>query len=665
MNAQRTECWEERPKPALILGHKAIEWGDDPSYNLTPAASSTINLRSFVFINWINQLLSRSWNLFNPFKNGRPPVHPETVQHQQEGDRGEGRHDLFRRLLLAQNCQHELHGLRVSDNHWWPDEIWRNWHNIVTQKNITPWSLCCSWSDTLRLSTSIRSTLRPHSKPGCQVSVFSTLLPIGHANTIVSVVRRPDWKDLCAYLSGETTNTQRIDKSAPIEIPIPLSDVLRARGEAAVESHANSSSKPSTSEDGPTPHKLQKLNDFDIQKAKDQFASRLDEIGTRKAVATTGQLPSGLKGESSIAGALSMEKIADLKAKRIAKKREQIIDPEDMADGMPGSSLIAGGPSILFQFDSDLTKEIQSRERIWRNRSTILQSAVKNFAKSVLPILQSVKNREEGVKKPQIQNNLPPPATLTHPSSLSAPAAAKMPQPAVPIPVSQNQQPQYNRYDQERFSKNDATIGFSIDTTGTYHGVPLKSVTAGPGAIQSSQNSQNRPIGSNTSANSPGASPGGLKKRVSKTPIIIIPATNTSVITMRNAKSILQDLRYVETEGTRENELLIQRKKPGDNTCIPYRIVDNPSKLQPEDWYVILIQDLTWLTLCWIGTEWLLSSFRAPRGSSKDGPGMEILSKSSQEVSICLIDWLKWCWLLLLQSKHFIWSSTSSVWMQT
>jgi parafibromin len=34
-------------------------------------------------------------------------------------------------------------------------------------------------------------------------------------------------------------------------------------------------------------------------------------------------------------------------------------------------------------------------------------------------------------------------------------------------------------------------------------------------------------------------------KRVSRTPIVIIPAANTSLITMYNAKDILQELKYV------------------------------------------------------------------------------------------------------------------------
>jgi parafibromin len=72
------------------------------------------------------------------------------------------------------------------------------------------------------------------------------------------------------------------------------------------------------------------------------------------------------------------------------------------------------------------------------------------------------------------------------------------------------------------------------------------------------------------------AQPQKPQKRVSKTPIIIIPAAPKSLITMFNVKEILQDLRFVSTEEKRaagmkrENDVLIQRRKEGGLT-VPYR----------------------------------------------------------------------------------------------
>jgi len=40
------------------------------------------------------------------------------------------------------------------------------------------------------------------------------------------------------------------------------------------------------------------------------------------------------------------------------------------------------------------------------------------------------------------------------------------------------------------------------------------------------------------------------------------------------------------TQGVkRDNEVLLQRMKPGGSLTVPYRVIDNPLKLAPEDWY--------------------------------------------------------------------------------
>lgn len=67
---------------------------------------------------------------------------------------------------------------------------------------------------------------------------------------------------------------------------------------------------------------------------------------------------------------MSVEKIAAIKAKRLAKKRTTI-KSNDYSDtlGVVGSDLRA-----ILDYDVDLTKDIISRERQWRTRTTVLQS---------------------------------------------------------------------------------------------------------------------------------------------------------------------------------------------------------------------------------------------------------------------------------------------------
>ncbi|MGH0166228.1 UNVERIFIED_CONTAM: hypothetical protein FKN15_071055 [Acipenser sinensis] len=191
----------------------------------------------------------------------------------------------------------------------------------------------------------------------------------------IPVVRRPDRKDLLAYLNGESSTSASIDRSAPIEIGLQR----------------------------PTQE------------------------------------------------AMSVEKIAAIKAKIMAKKRSTIkTDLDDDITALKQRSFVDA--------EVDTTRDIVSRERVWRTRTTILQSSGKNFAKNIFAILQSVKAREEGRAPEQrpTQN-----ATQADPSLRN-----KQPVPAA-----------YNRYDQERFKGKEETEGFKIDTMGTYHGMTLKSVT--------------------------------------------------------------------------------------------------------------------------------------------------------------------------------------------
>nr|CAD7258374.1 unnamed protein product [Timema shepardi] len=346
----------------------------------------------------------------------------------------------------------------------------------------------------------------------------------------IPVVRRPDRKDLLAYLNGETASSASIDKAAPLEIPTQV----KRTAEDTLDSIAK---KP-------------RFEELQVQKVKEQLAARLD--APKEASVTVDNI-------KSLSEAMSVEKIAAIKAKRLAKKRTTIKGNDDI--GL-GSDL-----KVMLDFDVDVTKDIVSRERQWRTRTTILQSAGKIFAKNIFAILQSIKAREEGRHRPPQQTPMMTPQATPMRSA---------PQPAV-----------YNRYDQERFIRQkEETEGFKIDTMGTYHGMTLKSVTEGTQPKKHVLPSQPsiqapRPI----SEARPSAQP---NKRISRTPIIIIPAATTSLITMYNAKDVLQDLRFVSTEekklqgGKRDNEILLQRRK--EAFTVPYRIIDNPQKLTNADW---------------------------------------------------------------------------------
>lgn len=231
-------------------------------------------------------------------------------------------------------------------------------------------------------------------------------------------------------MNGETSSCASIDKSAPLEIPTQVKRPLESDG---IESMA----------------KKARYEEVQVQKVREQMAARLDV--NKKEVSVN------IDNIKSLSEAMSVEKIAAIKAKRLANKRTTIKRNDN--DDAIGTDLRA-----ILDFDVDSTKDIISRERQWRTRTTILQSSGKVFAKNILAILQGIKNREEGrsARPAQPQSRLPEPARIVRPP----------PQPA-----------QYNRYDQERFNRHkEETEGFKIDTMGTYHGLSLKSVTDGSAA---------------------------------------------------------------------------------------------------------------------------------------------------------------------------------------
>ncbi|XP_037944568.1 parafibromin [Teleopsis dalmanni] len=354
----------------------------------------------------------------------------------------------------------------------------------------------------------------------------------------IPAVNRPDRKELLAYLNGETQTCASIDKSAPLEIPTQVK--RPAEGESATSENVA---------------KKARFEELQVQKVREQLAARWDVNKKETTV--------NIDNIKSLSETMSVEKIAAIKAKRLANKRTTIkrTDNEDV---------MATEMRAILDFDVDSTKDIISKERQWRTRTTILQSSGKLFAKNIFALLQGIKAREEGRNRPITQNPI------------------KLPEPARPV-NTKPQLTQYNRYDQERFARQkEETEGFKIDTLGTYHGMSLKSVTEGSvqrKANVTPQTGKNKEI---IPVNQVRQVAQNVQKRTSRTPIIIIPSANTSLITMYNAKDILQDLKFVSTDDkkrqgcVRDNELLLQRKK--NNMTVPYRVIDNPQKLTAQDW---------------------------------------------------------------------------------
>ncbi|KAF6029376.1 cdc73 [Bugula neritina] len=335
----------------------------------------------------------------------------------------------------------------------------------------------------------------------------------------VPVVRRPDRRDLLAYLNAETTTSGSIDKSAPLEIPISAPKLVPVPP-----------TKRPAEESDDLEKKRQKFEEEKVQRDKERFAAKLD--GAKSALSAP--VPAAGAEKSTISTMLTMEQIAAMKAKRLATKRTTIKASDDEPSAFEQRSFVDAELAV--------SRDIISKERLWRTRVTILQSNGKLFAQNIFGILASLKAREEG-------KHSTVPSTHT---SVSQSSTAKS-----------NQPPTYNRYEQESFKQKEETDEFRIDVTKTFQGSSLKSVTEGVSTgrrpVEQPNRQTPRPISD--------ARPPPSNKRTSRTPIIIIPASTTSLIQMINAKDILQDLKYVSAEQKRkegvkrDNEVLIQRKR--------------------------------------------------------------------------------------------------------
>ena len=192
-------------------------------------------------------------------------------------------------------------------------------------------------------------------------------------------------------------------------------------------------------------------------------------------------------------------------------------------------------------------------------RFSVLQSTGKQFEKEILAYLTTAKAKEEAGNDMGSQSMLNSSQTGgIIPSQVSS-------QPSAIITQQQQRQMGYNRFDQERYAAKDETGGFSIDTKLTYqpNGGAL-SLTPNPAATpqhdsrpsiappSSSISSQSATQKSNIVATQPTQaltkaklipSPNQPVRRTHAKPIIIVPNTPTSLITLFNCLEILQELK--------------------------------------------------------------------------------------------------------------------------
>lgn len=282
-----------------------------------------------------------------------------------------------------------------------------------------------------------------------------------------------------------------------------------------------------------------------------------------------GDKSSSGEGVRDLSDKLTADKIAALKNKRKKNMARNTIKSVD--DSVP---MEVDVPEMV----PDATdRDLKNKERVWKNRTSIMEAASKEFT-PILSLLHSLKMREEAAQRQK--SSAPPPRASTGDRYRTQPTG-------------------YSRYDQERFNK-DQTAGFKIETGLTFQGTSLKAMSDAKPMAADSTTSNNRTVPTQPEVS---ARP---QKRQSRTPIIVIPASGTSLITMYNVRDVLQDMRFVSTEerkatSRRENEVLLQRSKEGGIT-VPYRVVENALKLTDDEWsrvVAVFVQGPAWQFKGW------------------------------------------------------------------
>ncbi|CAJ0596264.1 unnamed protein product [Cylicocyclus nassatus] len=240
---------------------------------------------------------------------------------------------------------------------------------------------------------------------------------------------------------------------------------------------------------------------------------------------------------------LTADKIAALKQKRLTHQKTKIaaVDPEMISGGAPTEPLVT-------RYSMDVRKV----ERVYKTRKTVMNATKKTYT-FLFDVLKLIKTREEAAKLKERGLD----------SSKATPAKFVG---------------MYNRYDQERFGKLNE---FQTMGTSSFVGTNLSSISS----FQENQTTEIAEVQKQEEKRATLTpvvpqyvnSPDEPKKRVSRTPIIIIPSAMTSLLTIFNAADIIQDMNFVTTEEKRKEKGMTRKSQI-------YIQLDNPSKFTDAEW---------------------------------------------------------------------------------
>ncbi|XP_016957495.1 parafibromin [Drosophila biarmipes] len=272
---------------------------------------------------------------------------------------------------------------------------------------------------------------------------------------------------------------------------------------------------------------------------------------------------------------MTVEAIAAIKAKRMAMKKD--LDVE----GKRKRTLQREQDRQEHEEQAEFCKRTMERE--WQHRTREEQLLGEKELPGVLKCLSLVYDSKRR-RMLSMTEDSPPEGARIHPPHgglQQVPVVLSELETIKLAPMSK-----YNRYGQERFLRGKQEFG--INPQGT-HWEKVKSSDLNPEHRKIESLDIDKKNGTLEMANSANKRP-RYNKRFLRMPIIVVPAALTSLVTVHNARQLLQEMRYVSVEKARQSmvsgqptaEVTVEHCFQGD--LVSYRVIDNVTRLTSEEW---------------------------------------------------------------------------------
>ncbi|XP_043645525.1 parafibromin [Drosophila teissieri] len=264
---------------------------------------------------------------------------------------------------------------------------------------------------------------------------------------------------------------------------------------------------------------------------------------------------------------MTVEAIAIIKAKRLAMKQSV-----DVA-GRQRRALQRETDRQVNDVQADLCRRAMQRERPYRVfEEQLLGEKEMTAAQEYLHLVYDSKSR--------CMHSTPKEST-----PVVARKAAVVPTQLETRSEPPRERSKYNRYGQERFLKEQQEFG--INPQGSH----LERATTLRASPNRRQLKRTRSLSARSHQSAKGAISGRRPSNPhSRMPIIVVPAALTSLVTLYNAKQLLQEMRYVPLKQARRlmphghhlEEVIIEHRFQGE--LVSYRVIDNVTRLNPGEW---------------------------------------------------------------------------------